>query len=132
MERIPELAGTPRAVGESVAGSGAAGFREGVSTRRVDELLHIVPTPTRCSCGMSLPEALGLTGIDTPALPAGHPVRAASPGPSGRDGRDEVVGGARESRVSRTHKGLGEVVEPFRNRPLEGQCPFLSGWMRST
>jgi len=36
-------------------------YVEGVSTRRVDDLMHIVP--------MSLREALGLTGIDTPALP---------------------------------------------------------------
>ena len=48
-------------------------------------------------------QALGLTGIDTPAL----------------------AGGARESRVSRICKELDEVVEPFRNRPLEGQYPFV-------
>jgi len=58
-----------------------------VSPRRVDGLL----------------QALGLTGIDTPAL----------------------AGGARESRVSRICKELDEVVEPFRNRPLEGQYPFV-------
>ena len=52
---------------------------------------------------MYLREALGLTGIDTPAL----------------------AGGARESRVSRICKELDEVVEPFRNRPLEGQYPFV-------
>jgi putative transposase len=60
---------------------------EGVSTRRVDDLL----------------QALGLTGIDTPAL----------------------AGGARESRVSRICKELDEVVEHFRNRPLEGTYPFV-------
>ena len=70
-------------------------YVEGVSTRRVDDLLHIVP--------MSLREALGLTGIDTPAL----------------------AGGARESRVSRICKELDEVVESFRNRPLEGTYPFV-------
>jgi putative transposase len=62
-------------------------YVEGVSTRRVDDLL----------------QALGLTGIDTPAL----------------------AGGARESRVSRICKGLDEVVERFRSRPLEGQYPFV-------
>ena len=62
-------------------------YVEGVSTRRVDDLL----------------QALGLTGIDTPAL----------------------AGGARESRVSRICKELDEVVEPFRNRPLEGEYPFV-------
>jgi putative transposase len=46
-----------------------------------------------------------------PTIPAGH--------------RDGAAGGARESRVSRMYKGLGEVVEPFRNRPLEGQYPFV-------
>jgi len=53
-------------------------YVEGVSTRRVDDLL----------------QALGLTGID-------------------------------KSRVSRICKELDEVVEPFRNRPLEGECPFV-------
>jgi transposase-like protein len=53
-------------------------YVEGVSTRRVDDLL----------------QALGLTGID-------------------------------KSRVSRICKDLDEVVEPFRNRPLEGQYPFV-------
>jgi len=53
-------------------------YVEGVSTRRVDDLL----------------QALGLTGID-------------------------------KSRVSRICKELDEVVEPFRNRPLEGQYPFV-------
>jgi transposase-like protein len=53
-------------------------YIEGVSTRRVDDLL----------------QALGLTGID-------------------------------KSRVSRICKELDEVVEPFRNRPLEGQYPFV-------
>lgn len=53
-------------------------YVEGVSTRRVDDLL----------------QALGLTGID-------------------------------KSRVSRICKELDEVVEPFRNRPLEGQYPFI-------
>lgn len=48
-------------------------------------------------------QALGLTGIDTHAL----------------------AGGARESRVSRICKELDEVVEPFRNRPLEGQYLFV-------
>ena len=62
-------------------------YVEGVSTRRVDDLL----------------QALGLTGIDTHAL----------------------AGGARESRVSRICKELDEVVEPFRNRPLEGQYLFV-------
>lgn len=51
---------------------------EGVSTRRVDDLL----------------QALGLTGID-------------------------------KSRVSRICKGLGEVLGPYRNRPLEGTYPFV-------
>ena len=79
-------------------------YVEGVSTRRVDDLLHIVPTQhLRYWAGVSLREALGLTGIDTPAL----------------------AGGARESRVSRICKELDEVVEPFRNRPLEGQYPFV-------
>ena len=36
-----------------------------------------------------------------------------------------MAGGARESRVSRICKELDEVVEPFRNRPLEGQHPFI-------
>ncbi len=62
-------------------------YVEGVSTRRADDLL----------------QALGLTGIDTPA----------------------PAGGARESRVSRICKELDDVVEPFRNRPLEGQYPFV-------
>jgi transposase-like protein len=53
-------------------------YVEGVSTRRVDDLL----------------QALGLTGID-------------------------------KSRVSRICKELDEVVEPFRNRPLEGMYPFV-------
>jgi len=53
-------------------------YVEGVSTRRVDDLL----------------QALGLTGID-------------------------------KSRVSRICKELDEVVEPFRNRPLDGQYPFV-------
>lgn len=53
-------------------------YVEGVSTRRVDDLL----------------QALGLTGID-------------------------------KSRVSRICKELDEVVEPFRNRPLQGQYPFV-------
>ncbi len=53
-------------------------YVEGVSTRRVDDLL----------------QALGLTGID-------------------------------KSRVSRICKELDEVVEPFRNRPLEGEYPFV-------
>lgn len=53
-------------------------YVEGVSTRRVDDLL----------------QALGLTGID-------------------------------KSRVSRICKELDEVVEPFRNRPLEGAYPFV-------
>ena len=53
-------------------------YVEGVSTRRVDDLL----------------QALGLTGID-------------------------------KSRVSRICKDLDEVVEPFRNRPLDGQYPFV-------
>lgn len=53
-------------------------YVEGVSTRRVDDLL----------------QALGLTGID-------------------------------KSGVSRICKELDEVVEPFRNRPLEGQYPFV-------
>ena len=53
-------------------------YVEGVSTRRVDDLL----------------QALGLTGID-------------------------------KSRVSRICKELDEVVEPFRNRPLEGTYPFV-------
>jgi putative transposase len=58
-------------------------FIEGVSTRRVGDLL----------------QARGLAGIDTSAL----------------------AGGARESRVWRICKELDEGVEPFRNRPLEGQ-----------
>jgi transposase-like protein len=53
-------------------------YVEGVSTRRVDDLL----------------QALGLTGID-------------------------------KSRVSRICKELDEVVEPFRDRPLEGKYPFV-------
>jgi putative transposase len=53
-------------------------YVEGVSTRRVDDLL----------------QALGLTGID-------------------------------KSRVSRICKELDEVVEPFRNRPVEGKYPFI-------
>jgi transposase-like protein len=53
-------------------------YVEGVSTRRVDDLL----------------QALGLTGID-------------------------------KSRVFRICKDLDEVVEPFRNRPLEGTYPFV-------
>ena len=53
-------------------------YVEGVSTRRVDDLL----------------QALGLTGID-------------------------------KSKVSRICKELDEVVEPFRNRPLEGPYPFV-------
>ena len=53
-------------------------YVEGVSTRRVDDLL----------------QALGLTGID-------------------------------KSRVSRICKELDEVVEQFRNRPLEGMYPFV-------
>ncbi len=53
-------------------------YVEGVSTRRVDDLL----------------QALGLTGID-------------------------------KSRVSRICKELDEVVEQFRNRPLEGTYPFV-------
>jgi transposase-like protein len=53
-------------------------YVEGVSTRRVDDLL----------------QALGLTGID-------------------------------KSRVSRICKELDEVVEQFRNRPLEGSYPFV-------
>ncbi|MEW6217801.1 MAG: IS256 family transposase, partial [Candidatus Bipolaricaulota bacterium] len=48
-------------------------------------------------------QALGLTGIDTPAL----------------------AGGARESRVSRICKELDVVVERFRSRPLEGTYPFV-------
>src|SRR3990172_3160900 len=78
---------------EGLAGSDSASLRG--RGQHVDELLHIVP--------MSLREALGLTGIDTPAL----------------------AGGARESRVSRICKELDEVVEPFRNRPLERQYPFV-------
>jgi transposase-like protein len=53
-------------------------YVEGVSTRRVDDLL----------------QALGLTGID-------------------------------KSWVSRICKELDNVVAPFRNRPLEGQYPFV-------
>ena len=62
-------------------------YVEGVSTRRVDDLL----------------QALGLTGIDTPVQ----------------------AGGARESRVSRICKELDDVVEAFRNRPLDGTYPFV-------
>lgn len=53
-------------------------YVEGVSTRKVDDLL----------------KALGLTGID-------------------------------KSKVSRICKELDEVVEQFRNRPLEGEYPYL-------
>jgi putative transposase len=53
-------------------------YVEGVSTRKVDDLL----------------KALGLTGID-------------------------------KSKVSRICKELDEVVERFRNRPLEGEYPYL-------
>jgi putative transposase len=53
-------------------------YIEGVSTRKVDDLL----------------KALGLTGID-------------------------------KSKVSRICKDLDEVVEQFRNRPLEGEYPYL-------
>ena len=53
-------------------------YIEGVSTRKVDDLL----------------KALGLTGID-------------------------------KSKVSRICKELDEVVEQFRNRPLEGEYPYL-------
>jgi len=51
---------------------------EGVSTRKVDDLL----------------QAMGLSGID-------------------------------KSAVSRTCKALDEVVQEFRNRPLEGRYPFV-------
>jgi len=53
-------------------------YVEGVSTRKVDELL----------------QALGLSGID-------------------------------KSAVSRTCKALDEVVQEFRNRPLEGRYPYV-------
>ena len=53
-------------------------YIEGVSTRKVDDLL----------------KALGLTGID-------------------------------KSKVSRICKELDEVVQQFRNRPLEGEYPYL-------
>jgi len=53
-------------------------YVEGVSTRKVDDLL----------------QSLGLTGID-------------------------------KSRVSRICKGLDEVVERFKSRPLEGKYPYL-------
>ena len=53
-------------------------YIEGVSTRKVDDLL----------------KALGLTGID-------------------------------KSKVSRICKELDDVVEQFRNRPLEGEYPYL-------
>ena len=53
-------------------------YIEGVSTRKVDDLL----------------QSLGLTGID-------------------------------KSQVSRVCKALDEVVEQFRNRPLEGTYPYL-------
>jgi len=53
-------------------------YIEGVSTRKVDELL----------------KAMGLTGID-------------------------------KSQVSRICKGLDEVVQDFRNRPLEGRYPYV-------
>jgi putative transposase len=53
-------------------------YIEGVSTRKVDDLL----------------KALGLTGID-------------------------------KSKVSRICKDLDELVEQFRNRPLEGEYPYL-------
>ncbi len=56
---------------------------EGVSTRKVDELV----------------QALGLTGID-------------------------------KSQVSRICKGLDEVVQEFRNRPLEGRYPHV--WLDAT
>jgi len=64
-----------------------AAYVQGVSTRKVDELL----------------QALGLTGIDTPAL----------------------AGGARESKVSRICRELDVFVDAFRNRPLEGSYPYL-------
>jgi len=53
-------------------------YVEGVSTRKVDDLL----------------QALGLSGID-------------------------------KSQVSRICKGLDEVVQDFRNRPLEGRYPYV-------
>ena len=53
-------------------------YVEGVSTRKVDDLL----------------QAMGLTGID-------------------------------KSQVSRICKGLDEVVQDFRNRPLEGRYPYV-------
>jgi len=53
-------------------------YVEGVSTRKVDDLL----------------QAMGLTGID-------------------------------KSQVSRICKGLDEVVQEFRNRPLEGRYPYI-------
>lgn len=53
-------------------------YVEGVSTRKVDDLL----------------QAMGLTGID-------------------------------KSQVSRICKGLDEVVQEFRNRPLEGRYPYV-------
>ncbi len=39
------------------------------------------------------------------------------------------LAGIDKNRLSRTCRELDEVVETFRNRPLEGQYP-LSGWMR--
>lgn len=53
-------------------------YVEGISTRKVDDLL----------------QAMGLTGID-------------------------------KSQVSRICKGLDEVVQEFRNRPLEGRYPYV-------
>jgi transposase-like protein len=58
-------------------------YVEGVSTRKVDDLL----------------QAMGLTGID-------------------------------KSSVSRICKGLDEVVQAFRNRPLDGRYPYL--WLDAT
>ncbi len=58
-------------------------YVEGVSTRKVDDLL----------------QAMGLTGID-------------------------------KSQVSRICKGLDEVVQEFRNRPLSGRYPYV--WLDAT
>ena len=84
---LPSLLEQRRRAEKALLAVVQAAYVQGVSTRKVDELL----------------QALGLTGIDTPAL----------------------AGGARESKVSRICRELDVFVDAFRNRPLEGSYPNL-------
>jgi putative transposase len=74
----PSLLGPRRRTEKALLAVVQQAYIEGVSTRKVDDLL----------------KALGLTGID-------------------------------KSKVSRICKELDEVVQQFRNRPLEGEYPYL-------